>query len=101
MLLVRKRGTSAFMQPDGKIDANESALASLAREVFEELGCRIRPQTARLLGQFVAPAANEAGKTVLADLFAVAIDGDAIPAPKSKKWSGSMRLPLAPIGWRR
>ena len=34
MLLVRKRGTSAFMRPGGKIDANRSALAALAREVF-------------------------------------------------------------------
>jgi 8-oxo-dGTP diphosphatase len=117
LLLVRKRGTSAFMQPGGKIHANESALAALAREVIEELGCRIRPQTARFLGQFAAPAANEAGKTVLADLFAVAIDGDVIPAaeieevvwvdaaaagahrlaPLTREWI--LPLLLAGVGW--
>jgi 8-oxo-dGTP diphosphatase len=48
--------------------------------VLEELGCRIRPATARCLGRFAAPAAHEPGKNVLADLFAVAIDGDVMPA---------------------
>jgi 8-oxo-dGTP diphosphatase len=32
------------------------------------------------LGQFAAPAANETGQNVFADLFAVAIDGDVRPA---------------------
>ena len=32
VLLVRKRGTSAFMQPGGKRDAGESDVAALARE---------------------------------------------------------------------
>jgi 8-oxo-dGTP diphosphatase len=87
------------MQPGGKIDANETALA---RAAFEELGCRIRPQTARFLGQFAAPAANEAGKTVLADPFAVAIDGDVIPAAEIEEvvWVDAA-APPAPIGWRR
>ncbi|HZP68639.1 MAG TPA: NUDIX domain-containing protein [Pseudolabrys sp.] len=42
VLLVRKRGTAAFMQPGGKRDPGESELAALARELTEELGCRER-----------------------------------------------------------
>lgn len=76
VLLVRKRGTTAFMQPGGKIDANEDALAALAREVQEELVCSIRLATARFLGRFAAAAANEAGRTVIADLYGVEVDGD-------------------------
>src|SRR5689334_9671189 len=32
MLLVRKRGTNAFMQPGGKIDGDEDAISALSRE---------------------------------------------------------------------
>jgi 8-oxo-dGTP pyrophosphatase MutT (NUDIX family) len=76
VLLVRKRGTTAFMQPGGKIDPNEDGLAALAREVQEELGCSIRSATARFLGRFTAAAANEVGETVIADLYGVEVDGD-------------------------
>jgi len=76
VLLVRKRGTKAFMQPGGKISPNEDALAALAREVQEELVCSIRAATARFLGRFTAAAANEAGETVIADLYSVEVHGD-------------------------
>src|SRR4029077_1813082 len=58
VLLVRKRGTSAFMQPGGKRDAGESDIAALARELVEELGCRVNEDSARALGVFNCDAAN-------------------------------------------
>jgi 8-oxo-dGTP pyrophosphatase MutT (NUDIX family) len=65
ILLVRKRGTTAFMQPGGKIHPNEDALGALARELHEELGCSIRPATARFLGRFahgvLSPAPTDRG----------------------------------------
>lgn len=70
MLAVRKRGTEAFMQPGGKPAEGESSLTALSREIEEELGCRLEAAAFRPLGRFSAPAANEPGWTVEAELFA-------------------------------
>jgi 8-oxo-dGTP pyrophosphatase MutT (NUDIX family) len=75
-LLVRKRGTSAFMQPGGKLMSGEAPAAALQREIREELGCAILPGALRELGTFQAPAANEPGFTVEARLFTVALVGE-------------------------
>lgn len=79
-LLVRKRGTQAFMQPGGKIDAGEKPAEALARELHEELGMIIEPSDAVYLGNFSAPAVNEPGYTVEAELFQVTIDEPVSPA---------------------
>jgi 8-oxo-dGTP diphosphatase len=74
MLLVRKRGTTTFMKPGGKRDGGENDLETLARELKEELGCRL--VHAELLGRFSAPAANEAGFTVQSATYLASVEGD-------------------------
>jgi len=70
-LLVRKRGTSAFMQVGGKIEHGEAPLAALLREVEEEVGLRLGPADVEALGRFGAPAANEPDHVVDAHAYRV------------------------------
>lgn len=76
VLLVRKRGTTDFLQPGGKREPGESDLDALAREVREELGCSIVAGSARHLGVFEAPAANEPGQRVRAAVYAARLAGE-------------------------
>jgi len=79
VLLVRKRGTVAFMQPGGKRDAGEDDVAALTPEISEELGCSVVRNTIRPLGEFNAVAANEPGYRVRACLYELEISGDFAP----------------------
>jgi 8-oxo-dGTP diphosphatase len=99
VLLVRKRGTSAFMQPGGKRDPGESDIAALARELVEELGCRIAESSARPLGTFECAAANEADYRVRAAVYAVNVEGPVIPRAEIDQvmWVDPRVLPDLPL----
>lgn len=59
------------MQPRGKIDGDITPVNALRREIFEELVLNIQPEEAEYLGQFSAPAANDTGCLVTAEMFRV------------------------------
>ena len=50
VLLVRKKGTRAFMQPGGKLQDSESHLDALERELREELSCSVQPGSSSFSG---------------------------------------------------
>lgn len=79
-LLVRKRGTTAFMQAGGKIEPGESALQALTRELREEVGLDVDLDTTEYLGSFRAEAANEPDTVIRAEVFAMAIDRIVVPS---------------------
>lgn len=83
LLVVRKAGTTAFMQPGGKPEPGETAAQTLARELAEEIGVRVDPDALEPLGEFSASAANEPGFEVVADVFRVDI-GAQQPTPDAE-----------------
>lgn len=70
ILLVRKRGTSVFMQPGGKLEPGEAPLSAVLREVQEETGLIFASDEVISMGLWKGAAANEADTDIHAHLFA-------------------------------
>ncbi len=68
-LLVRKRGTTKFMQPGGKPEPGETDAEALARELHEELGLVVDPRELTPVGRFRVAAANESDTILDARVF--------------------------------
>ena len=102
VLLVRKRGTAAFMQPGGKREPGEDDPTALAREIAEELGCCMIRDSIQPLGEFDAVAANEPGWRVHACLYGIDVAGDIVPNREIDEtiWidpAAPPDIPLAPL----
>ncbi|MFJ6534246.1 NUDIX domain-containing protein [Microbacterium sp. NPDC091662] len=103
VLVVRKQGTTMFMQPGGKPEAGESAAQTLIRELDEELGLALDETDLRPLGTFVSAAANEPGHRVVAEAFATSVEPDAVSVQAELaelRWitpADVATLPLAPL----
>jgi 8-oxo-dGTP diphosphatase len=102
VLLVRKRGTTAFMQPGGKRDPGEDDIAALSREIAEELGCGLVRGSIRPLGEFNAIASNEPGWRVQACLYGIDVTGEIRPSHEIDEtiWidpAAPPDIPLAPL----
>lgn len=69
VLTVRKRGTSRFMLPGGKLEPGESPEAAACRECAEEIGVTVVPAQLESLGVWQGPAANESGQVITAHVF--------------------------------
>ncbi|MDY0021660.1 NUDIX hydrolase [Arenimonas caeni] len=95
VLLVRKRGSTIFIQPGGKREPGEDSLATLARELGEEIGVALRPGAVRL-GEFEDVAVNEPGRRVRAEVFLAGVDGT--PAPRAEIVELAWVDPAAPGG---
>jgi 8-oxo-dGTP diphosphatase len=102
MVLVRKRGTIAFMQPGGKFESGETAPEALVRELREELGFVVDVADLESLGRFGAAAANEPDHVVDADVFFVRVHTEGAVAAEIEElaWvapQDAHHLVLAPL----
>ncbi|GAA1354021.1 DUF6314 family protein [Falsarthrobacter nasiphocae] len=73
LVVVRKKGTHAFMQPGGKPEPGEGPREAAARELAEELGLDLGPGAFEHAGSWRGRPANEAGFELFAECYRAAL----------------------------
>lgn len=71
ILLVRKKGSTFFQLPGGKIKNGETYFQTLQREIFEEIRLEIEESNCIFLGDHETDAVNEENTRVCGNLFEV------------------------------
>lgn len=105
VLLVRKRGTSIFMNPGGKPEPGETHVEALCRELHEELGLVVDPGSLGPLGTFRTAAANEPGHDLVAHAFTLSladVEHQVAAEIEESRWvdPAAPDVPLAPLAER-
>lgn len=72
LLVVRKKGTSCFMQVGGKLEPNEAPEVTIVREIQEEICCQAEVQ--QFVGRFEAKTANEPDHQLVSYVYLVKLD---------------------------
>ncbi len=80
LLLAFSRNKGAWYLPGGKVDAGETTVQALVREIREELNVEIDPARLTLYCHIQAPAFGEAGQVWIdQDCFRYDLEVDIIP----------------------
>lgn len=71
LLVLRGKGKDIFMAPGGKLEADETPIDAVIRELNEELTITVKPNNLEPFGEFEAEAAGQPGKWLYMSVFLV------------------------------